>query len=119
MGTPAETLDAWAAAHEDGIDSVAALMGRAEDDMRVQVRLVNAPLARLAEELAPPYYAPWPTDEPFPREAFIGMWRESNKHAQRVGWDLDPETLPLFEDLIAAIEQHVAEHSTGVTSPDD
>jgi hypothetical protein len=75
----------------------------------VQVQLVNAPLARLANELAPPYYAPWPTDEPFPREAFIAMWVESNKHVRPVGWDLNPETLPLFEDWIAAIEQHVAE----------
>lgn len=69
--------------------------------------MVNAPLFRLAEELAPTY--PWPTDEPYPQQAFLAMWRESAKHVRPVGWDLDPETLPLFEDWIEAIEQHVAE----------
>jgi hypothetical protein len=80
-----------------------------DDYMRVQAHLVNAPLARLAARLAPPYYAPWPTDEPFPQEAFLAMWRESSRLTVRVGWDLDPDTLPLFEDWIEAIGQHIAE----------
>jgi hypothetical protein len=80
-----------------------------DDYVHVQAHLVNVPLARLAAQLAPPYYAPWPTDEEFPREAFLAMWGESNKHIARVGWDLDAETLPLFEDWIEAIGQRIAE----------
>jgi hypothetical protein len=67
------------------------------DDAYGWAQRANMRAARIAEAIAPEY--PWPTDEEYPHEAFVAMWRASKEHAprRRRVWDVDATTEPLFD----------------------
>ena len=86
--------------------AIGAITGRDSfSDSGAAARRINCHAARLAEALAPEHA--FATDEPWPREAMHAMWAESEKvrrHEPRAWDDLDPDTEPLFQNWIDALE---------------